>query len=34
MDICDATQYSLKSVKSYIQNGKRNLKLCLEKNLK
>lgn len=33
-DICDATQYSLKSVKSYIQNGKRNLKLCLEKNLK
>jgi RNA polymerase sigma-70 factor, ECF subfamily len=34
MDICDATQYSLKSVKSYIQNGKRNLKLCLEKKLK
>jgi RNA polymerase sigma-70 factor, ECF subfamily len=33
-DICDATQYSLKSVKSYIQNGKRNLKFCLEKKLK
>jgi RNA polymerase sigma-70 factor (ECF subfamily) len=30
-DIVDDTQYHLKSVKSYIQNGKRNLKLCLEK---
>ena len=29
-DITDATAYSLKSVKSYIQNGKRNLKICME----
>lgn len=26
------TGYDLKKVKSYIQNGKRNLKICLEKN--
>ena len=29
-DITDATGYQLKSVKSYIQNGKRNLKTCIE----
>jgi RNA polymerase sigma-70 factor (ECF subfamily) len=33
-DIVEDAGYHLKSVKSYIQNGKRNLKLCLEKNLK
>ena len=31
VDIVDATDYHLKSVKSYIQNGKRNLKICMEK---
>ena len=31
-DIVDKTEYSLKQVKSYIQNGKRNLKICIEKN--
>jgi RNA polymerase sigma-70 factor (ECF subfamily) len=30
-DIVESTGYSLKSVKSYIQNGKRNLKICIEK---
>lgn len=30
-DIVDKTGYQLKSVKSYIQNGKRNLKICIEK---
>ncbi len=30
-EVADATNYQLKSVKSYIQNGKRNLKICLEK---
>jgi len=30
-DIAAATGYQLKSVKSYIQNGKRNLKICMEK---
>ncbi|NLR80736.1 RNA polymerase sigma factor [Chitinophaga eiseniae] len=30
-DIADQTGYSLLQVKSYIQNGKRNLKLLLEK---
>lgn len=29
-DIVDATGFQLKSVKSYIQNGKRNLKNCIE----
>jgi RNA polymerase sigma-70 factor (ECF subfamily) len=29
-DIVEATGYQLKSVKSYIQNGKRNLKNCIE----
>ena len=30
-DIAEATGWNLKSVKSYIQNGKRNLKICIEK---
>lgn len=30
-DIADATLGEVKGVKSYIQNGKRNLRLCLEK---
>ena len=30
-DIAAATSWHLKSVRSYIQNGKRNLKICLEK---
>ena len=29
-DIAAVTGYHLKSVKSYIQNGKRNLKICME----
>jgi RNA polymerase sigma-70 factor (ECF subfamily) len=33
-DIVDETKYHLKSVKSYIQNGKRNLKICVENKLK
>ncbi|MDR2036285.1 MAG: sigma-70 family RNA polymerase sigma factor [Bacteroidales bacterium] len=32
-DIVDVTGYQLKSVKSYIQNGKRNLKICIEKKM-
>lgn len=31
-EITELTGYSLKEVKSYIQNGKRNLKLCMEAN--
>lgn len=31
-DIAAVTAWHLKSVRSYIQNGKRNLKICLEKN--
>lgn len=30
-DIADSTLADVKGVKSYIQNGKRNLRLCLEK---
>ncbi|MFC5283472.1 RNA polymerase sigma factor [Pedobacter alpinus] len=30
--VADVTGYDLKKVKSYIQNGKRNLKICIEKN--
>lgn len=33
-EIVDETGFHLKSVKSYIQNGKRNLKICIKKNLK
>lgn len=31
-DIAAMTSWHLKSIKSYIQNGKRNLRLCLENN--
>jgi RNA polymerase sigma factor (sigma-70 family) len=31
-EIADATGYALNDVKSYIQNGKRNLKICIEKS--
>jgi RNA polymerase sigma-70 factor (ECF subfamily) len=31
-DIVDVDGYQLNQVKSYIQNGKRNLKICIEKN--
>ncbi|MES2810714.1 MAG: sigma-70 family RNA polymerase sigma factor [Bacteroidota bacterium] len=31
-EITDITGYTLNEVKSYIQNGKRNLKICMEKN--
>ena len=31
-EIAELTGFTLNDVKSYIQNGKRNLKLCLEKN--
>lgn len=31
-EVADLTGYSLNEVKSYIQNGKRNLKICLENN--
>ncbi len=34
IEIADITNNQLKSVKSFIQNGKRNLKICIEKNLK
>ena len=33
VDIADDTGYHLKSVKSHIQNGKRNLKICIEKHI-
>ncbi|MDR1683443.1 MAG: sigma-70 family RNA polymerase sigma factor [Candidatus Symbiothrix sp.] len=31
-EVADTTGYNLSQVKSYIQNGKRNLKICIEKN--
>jgi RNA polymerase sigma factor (sigma-70 family) len=31
-DIIEVTGFSMNEVKSYIQNGKRNLKICMEKN--
>lgn len=31
-EVADTTGYELNKVKSYIQNGKRNLKICIEKN--
>ncbi|MFD0794605.1 RNA polymerase sigma factor [Mucilaginibacter litoreus] len=31
-EVAEQTGYSMNEVKSYIQNGKRNLKICLEKN--
>jgi len=33
-DIVETTGYNMKSVKSYIQNGKRNLRICIENNMK
>lgn len=30
-EICELTGYDMKKVKSYLQNGRRNLKLCIEK---
>lgn len=33
-EIADSTGYDLNKVKSYIQNGKRNLKICMERNEK
>lgn len=29
-EVADLTGYEMKKVKSYIQNGKRNLKICME----
>ncbi|GAA4446501.1 sigma-70 family RNA polymerase sigma factor [Nibrella saemangeumensis] len=31
-DVADQTGYDLKQVKSYLQNGRRNLKICMEKH--
>jgi RNA polymerase sigma factor (sigma-70 family) len=31
-EITETTGYDLNKVKSYIQNGKRNLKICMDKN--
>jgi|SRR6185436_7022628 len=31
-DVADETGYDLGQVKSFIQNGKRNLKICMERN--
>lgn len=31
-DITELTGYDMNSVKSHIQNGKRNLKICMERN--
>lgn len=31
-EVADITGYEMNQVKSYIQNGKRNLKICIEKN--
>ena len=31
-EIADELNFDLKKVKSHIQNGKRNLKICLEQN--
>lgn len=31
-EVADLTGYDLLKVKSYIQNGKRNLKICIERN--
>jgi RNA polymerase sigma-70 factor (ECF subfamily) len=30
-EVCVHSGYELKKVKSYIQNGRRNLKSCIEK---
>lgn len=31
-EVAEETGFSMNDVKSYIQNGKRNLKICIEKN--
>jgi RNA polymerase sigma-70 factor (ECF subfamily) len=31
-EVAEYTGYDMNKVKSYIQNGKRNLKICMEKN--
>ena len=31
-EVAELTGYEMNKVKSYIQNGKRNLKICMEKN--
>jgi len=31
-EVADITGYDMQKVKSYIQNGKRNLKICIERN--
>lgn len=31
-DVADETGFDMNQVKSYIQNGKRNLKICMERN--
>jgi RNA polymerase sigma-70 factor (ECF subfamily) len=31
-DIVEITGFDMKKVKSYIQNGRRNLKICMERN--
>ncbi|MFM8912420.1 MAG: RNA polymerase sigma factor [Flammeovirgaceae bacterium] len=31
-EVADATGFDMNQVKSYIQNGKRNLKICMERN--
>ena len=31
-EVVELTGYSMNDVKSYLQNGRRNLKICLEKN--
>jgi RNA polymerase sigma-70 factor (ECF subfamily) len=31
-DVCNKTGYDINQVKSFIQNGKRNLKICMERN--
>lgn len=31
-EITDHTGFDMNKVKSYIQNGKRNLKICMERN--
>lgn len=31
-DVAEQTGFTMNEVKSYIQNGKRNLKICLERN--
>lgn len=30
-EVCETTGFDLKKVKSYLQNGRRNLKICIEK---